>query len=106
MSDLLFVNIHDTECPSCVIISYIRVSFQKTGTVTETSPTEESKVEKKEDKKDGDDSDEEDEKDKGKLKPNGGNGADMENYKWTQTLEEAEVLLMALYFMWFSFFVH
>ena len=39
----------------------------------------------------GDESEEEDEKDKGKLKSNSGNGADMEKYKWTQTLQEVEV---------------
>jgi hypothetical protein len=36
-------------------------------------------------------SDEEDEKDKGKMKPNSGNGGDMANYRWTQTLSDLEV---------------
>ncbi|XP_022195271.1 nuclear migration protein nudC [Nilaparvata lugens] len=57
---------------------------------TSSSPT---KTEKDKDKKDNDkkDSDEDDEPDK--LKPNIGNGCDLPNYRWTQTLGDLEILI-------------
>lgn len=54
--------------------------------------TDKSEDDKGEASKNDEDDDDDDPKEKGKIKPNSGNGCDLPNYKWTQTLQDIEVI--------------